>query len=106
MSAVTVCAEYLALTIARRTGARTAADADGIADLVGLDPAHVDRLLRARDLAAIVDRRRQLDTLTAPRCVWRCRRCGEVGPYTPALDHFRDHWHARQHGRYPERTAA
>lgn len=98
MSAV-LCAEYLALTIARRVGARTNADADRIAGIVGLDPIAVDHLLRERDMTAVVDRRRQLDTLTTPRCVWRCRRCGDIGPYTFGLYHFWDHCQARQHGR-------
>lgn len=61
----TVCAEYLALRIAGRTQASTWADRDRIADIVGLSPDVVDRLLRAPTMADVTGRRAALDAYTA-----------------------------------------
>lgn len=53
-------AEYLALTIARRTGA----DPDRLAELTGLTPLRCWQLTRTRDLAEIQARRDALNAYT------------------------------------------
>ena len=95
---VQTAAEYLVLTIHRRTGM----SADDLAELVSMDPAAVDRLLRSADLTSVTSRRAQLDAYTAGRCRWRCRRCAAVGVYTVGLEYARDHY-ARAH---PQRRGA
>ena len=59
----TLCAEYLALTIARREGWGPDR-ALHLAGLVGLHPDRVARLLRDADVLAITTRRARLDAIT------------------------------------------
>ena len=59
----TVCAEYLALTIARRRGYGVR-EADRLAHLTGLDVAHVAGILRSASLEQIRSRQALLRGLT------------------------------------------
>lgn len=61
-----LCAEYVALMVARRTRVRAWSEEAGrLAAMVGLPAHELDRLLHAATLADVASRRRELDRITA-----------------------------------------